>query len=424
VSIPLILLKNHLAMTILYYLAMRIFYGSVGLFSFFNHKAQLFYRGRKGLFSRLKQTISEEDRIFWFHCASLGEFEQGRPLIEAIKMKYPEVKILLTFFSPSGYEIRKNYEIADVVTYLPVDGPRNARKFLEIVQPEKVFFIKYEYWYFILREINKRNIPLYLVSAIFRRNQLFFRFYGKWFKRILYFFDHIFVQDQGSRELLESHKIKHVTVSGDTRFDRVRKIAEKSPALEIIEKFRGNDERLFVAGSTWPKDEEIILRYFKNSTPFMKMIIAPHEVDKTRINKILDSFSHNKTLKFSEATPENIRDKSVLIVDSIGLLSSLYRYGEITYVGGGFGKGIHNILEPATFGLPVIFGPNHSKFREAIDLKRTGGAFSIKDYEDFKGIMNDFRENPQKIKIAGQQSENYVKNNTGSTNIIINRIFE
>ena len=410
-------------MSLLYYFGIKVYYFLVLVFYLFSEKARLFVRGRRKLFQDLENKIHPNQRIVWFHCASLGEFEQGRPLIEEIKRRYPDIKILLTFFSPSGYEIRKNYKWADVVTYLPLDTPRNARRFLKIVQPEEVFFIKYEYWYFFLREIKKQNIPVFLVSAIFRKNQFFFKSYGAWFRKVLYYFDHIFVQNNASRKLLSDYQINHVTVSGDTRFDRVRKIAENARPIELVEKFKG-DNYLLVAGSTWPKDEEILTRYFQETSHSLKMIIAPHEVHESRINGLMSGLPEKQMLKFSEADEHSVMNTAVLVIDNIGLLSSLYRYGDIAYVGGGFGKGIHNILEPATFGLPVIFGPNHEKFSEALDLKRYGGAFAIDGYHSLKDLMDRLVERPDKITKAGKISRQYVENNTGGTARILLYVYD
>lgn len=410
-------------MSLLYYLGVKIYYFLAWVFSLFNDKARLFVQGRKGIFKELEANIHRGDRIIWFHCASLGEFEQGRPLIEEIKSRYPDTQILLTFFSPSGYEIRKNYQWADYVTYLPLDTPRNAKKFLEIVQPEKVFFVKYEYWYFFLRELHRKNIPVYMVSSLFRKNQMFFQPYGKWFRKMLFYFNHIFVQNQASFDLLANYGIKHVTVSGDTRFDRVKKIAEKAEPISLIENFR-DDHFLIVAGSTWPKDETILIYHFRSTAVSYKLIIAPHEVHTGRINALMEKFPEGQALKLSEADESNIRKVPVLIVDSMGLLSSLYLYGDVAYVGGGFGKGIHNILEPATFGLPVIFGPNHQKFKEASDLKNDGGGFAIDAYPSFSKLIDGFINDREKVRQAGHVSKQYVEDNTGVTEIILSQIFD
>ncbi len=410
-------------MNLLYYIGIKLYYFLVLVSSLFNEKARLFIRGRKDLFQNLKNKIDPNHRVVWFHCASLGEFEQGRPLIEEIKNRYPDIKILLTFFSPSGYEIRKNYKWADLVTYLPLDTPRNARRFLKIVQPEEVFFIKYEYWYFFLREIKKHGIPVFLVSAIFRENQFFFKSYGSWFRKVLHYFDHIFVQNNASRNLLSDYQINHVTVSGDTRFDRVRKIAENARPIELVEQFKG-DGYLLVAGSTWEGDEELLTKYFRETSHPLKMIIAPHEVHESRINGLMSRLPQGQMLKFSEADESSVLNAAVLVIDSIGLLSSLYRYGDISYVGGGFGKGIHNILEPASFGLPVIFGPNHGKFKEAVDLKKYGGAFVIDGYPSLRDLMDGYLEKPEEIRKAGKVSRQYVEDNTGGTARILLHIFD
>ena len=346
-------------MTILYLVGIRIFHLLVIIVSPFNSKAKLWLKGRKRIFRSLKKGVKQDDKILWFHCASLGEFEQGRPVIELFKKEYPNHKILLTFYSPSGYEIRKNYEYADCVYYLPLDTPVNAKLFLDIVKPEAVFFVKYEFWYFFLREIGKRNIPLYLVSGIFRKNQRFFKSYGIKSKKMLRWFTHFFVQNEESKQLLNSINLKNVSVTGDTRFDRVYKIAQQSKYLPLIKKF-AEKSPVIVAGSTWRPDEELIIEYFNYTKNPFKIIIAPHEIHKENILRIIDSIkSDKKVLRYSEAQEDNIENADILIIDSIGILSSVYKYGTIAYIGGGFGKGIHNILEAATFGLPIVFGPNY-----------------------------------------------------------------
>ncbi|MBS3776287.1 MAG: 3-deoxy-D-manno-octulosonic acid transferase [Bacteroidales bacterium] len=410
-------------MSLLYYLGIKLYYFLALVFSLFNDKARLFVQGRKGLLKKLEKEIDPRERIFWFHCASLGEFEQGRPLIEEIKSRHPGIRILLTFFSPSGYEIRKSYQWADWITYLPIDTPRNARRFLEMVRPEKVFFIKYEYWYFYLREIKRRNIPVYLVSAIFRENQFFFKSYGRWFRKILFYFDHIFVQNNSSQKLLAYYRIQHVTVTGDTRFDRVKQIAEKARPISLIEQFR-DGHFLIVAGSTWPRDEAILIRYFQNISGSVKLIIAPHEVHSGRIKSLMEKFPEGQALKFSEAGESNITEFFVLIIDSIGMLSSLYRYGDLAYVGGGFGKGIHNILEPATFGLPVVFGPHHEKFKEAVDLKNMGGGFSVDSYTSFSELMDAFLDDREQVRQTGRISRQYVEDRAGGTSRILQHILD
>ena len=357
--------------------------------SVFNPKARLFVSGRKGWRRFLESRIERNDRYIWVHCASLGEFEQGRPLIEKIREYFKQYKIVLTFFSPSGYEMRKNYDGADIVMYLPLDTSANAKKFLDLVRPVKVFFIKYEYWYDFLSEIDRREIPLYLASAVFQADGIFFKndFKGRWYRNMLLKFDHIFVQDENSAQLLRSAGIKECTVSGDTRIDRVAAIALKSKDIPVIGKFK-EGYPLIIAGSTWKPDEELLSEYI-NYYSNVKIIFAPHEVSDSNIQR-LQQMIKSPSVRLSRADINHISDYKVLIIDSIGLLSSVYKYGVVAYVGGGFGVGIHNILEPAVFGLPVIFGPEHQKFREAADLKLLGGAWPVNNYRQLESALNMF----------------------------------
>ncbi|NOQ27338.1 MAG: 3-deoxy-D-manno-octulosonic acid transferase [Bacteroidales bacterium] len=410
-------------MSFLYLFGIKLFHLLVQLASIFNAKAKLWLNGRKNIFEVLSHQIQPEDKIAWVHCASLGEFEQGRPLIEELKKRHPDYKILLTFFSPSGFEIRKNYEKADFVCYLPLDTPRNAKQFLNIVKPQLIFFIKYEFWYFFLREIWKRKIPLYLVSGIFRKNQRFFRRYAVLSKEMLSWFTHFFVQNENSKQLLNSINIQNVTVTGDTRFDRVFTITQQSKNLPIIEKFAQNNT-LLIAGSTWKPDEEILIKFFNQSNNQLKLIIAPHETHKENIDRIIKLFpDKNLVRRYSEVIESELSNIKVLIIDSIGILSSIYKYGQIAYIGGGFGKGIHNILEAATFGMPIIFGPEFKKFQEAIDLINLGGASSISKFEDFQDTINSFIENDEVIVRKGNISSNYVKKMKGATDKILSNIY-
>ena len=406
-------------MTGIYLLGIHLYYFVVLIASLFNRKAKLWIRGRKKLLKSIESRVSRESKTAWFHCASLGEFEQGRPLIEAFKEKYRDYKILLTFYSPSGFEIRKNYQHADYVFYLPLDTPYNAKKFLNLVKPDIIFFIKYEFWYFFLREIFMRKIPLYLISGIFRKEQRFFKPFNLQYRKMLRFFSHFFVQNKQSENLLQSIDINNVTVTGDTRFDRVSAIAKQSKALPLIEKFK-NNSGVFIAGSTWKPDEEIIFNYYNQTTQKFKLIVAPHEVNTENIERILKLFdSHKKVFKYSEANINNIEEADVLIVDCIGLLSSLYRYGDIAYIGGGFGKGIHNVLEAATYGLPVIFGPNYEKFQEAVDLVQEGGAIAIQNYSDFEHTIKRLMSDKNLIREKGEIASTFVKQKTGATEKIL-----
>ncbi len=410
-------------MSVIYVIGIKFMSALIAVAALFNSKARFWIQGRKKIFHRLKVDIKPSDKIAWFHCASLGEFEQGRPVIEMYKQKYPDYKILLTFYSPSGYEIRKNYKHADYIYYLPIDTPKNARRFLEIAHPEVVFFIKYEFWFFFLQEIYKRNIPLYLVSGIFRPEQRFFKSIAGSSRKMLRFFTHFFVQNEESKQLLNSINLKNVTITGDTRFDRVYEITQKVKQLDLVEKFIQQNKLTLIAGSTWKPDEEIIIEYFNKTDYALKLIIAPHEIHKENISRLENSFKESlKIQKYSEATEKNIEEADVLIVDSIGLLSSLYNYGNVAYIGGGFGKGIHNTLEAATFGLPVIFGPNYLKFQEAIDLINLGSAFSIRTFAEFKEILDNLLNAENEIKRVGEHSSEYVRQKCGATEKILNQI--
>jgi 3-deoxy-D-manno-octulosonic-acid transferase len=387
----------------------------------FKPKAKQFVTGRKNWRKNLASKIETNARYIWVHCASLGEFEQGRPLIEEIRKRFPEYRILLTFFSPSGYEIRKNYDQADIVMYMPLDTPRNAKDFIRIANPQKAFFIKYEYWYFFISELKKQDIPLYIVSAIFRESQPFFKknLQGRWYGKILHMPAHFFVQDENSAKLLETAGITRVTVSGDTRFDRVAAIAKAAKDILLVEKF-SNGKPLLIAGSTWKPDEELLAEYINSHE--LKMVIAPHEVTPANLSH-LELLLKKPFIRFSKAAQANPKEYQVLIIDSVGMLSSLYRYGAIAYIGGGFGVGIHNILEAAVFGLPVLFGPNYNKFREAVELNKAGGAFPIENYEQLKEHLDTYLNNRYKLEKASAACTAFVEKNTGSTNLILSKVF-
>ena len=406
-------------MKYIYNLGILIYVLLVRLLSPFNLKARLWTSGRKDWALMLKEKVSRDDTNIWIHCASLGEFEQGRTLIEAIKKIKPEYRIVLTFFSPSGYEIRKNYKNADYVCYLPADTPGNAKKFIHLVNPAAVIFVKYEFWDNYTLLLNRSAIPLYLISAIFRKEQHFFKWYGGFFRKMLFRFNHFFVQDHQSMTLLKGIGIEDITVAGDTRFDRVVEIADTAKIIPQIEVFRGG-EKLFLAGSSWHQDEEIISRYINQYPDRMKWVFAPHEIDKANIER-LEKLFRTKVAKFSGFT-EKSADARVLIIDNIGMLSSAYRYAHIAEIGGGFGKGIHNVLEAACCGIPVMFGPNHKKFREAVELINLDGARCFGSYEEFSGIIDSWlSETDEYLKSAGNASQ-YVKENTGATNKILNKI--
>lgn len=409
-------------MTFLYKAGIFIYSLLIRLFSLFNEKAKLFVQGRKNWKENLSSKIDGNSKYIWFHCSSLGEFEQGRPVIEELKSQFPGYKIALTFFSPSGFEIRKNYPLADIVAYLPLDTKRNAQAFLEIVKPEKAFFVKYEFWYFYISELKQKNIPLYIISAIFRENQQFFKNtpWGLWYRNILFKVEHLFVQNEKSGELLKSAGLSNFTITGDTRFDRVAAIARDSKKLPIVEKFKGNS-LLIIAGSTWKPDEEL-LAAFINQSVNIKFIIAAHEVSVANINRI-HQLLKKQAVFFSKVNETEIDKFDVLIIDSVGLLSSLYRYGDVAYIGGGFGVGIHNILEAATFGLPVIFGPNYKKFKEAVDLISEGGAFSISNAGELRQTLNTLINDKNERGKASEICLKYVAKNVGSTKHIIKKVF-
>lgn len=389
--------------------------------SLFSDKARFFVKGRKEWETMLKSKVEKDARYLWFHCASLGEFEQGRPVIEEVKARLPEYKIVLTFFSPSGYEIRKNYDGADIILYLPVDTKSNAKTFINILKPEKAFFIKYEFWYFYINELKNQHIPLYIFSAIFRENQHFFSNtpWGKWYRKTLFKFEHFFVQNENSAQLLKNTGLTNISVSGDTRFDRVAAISKAAKKIQIVEKFKQN-YLLIVAGSTWKPDEELITEFINQSNN-IKFIIAPHEVTDSNINRI-HQLLKKRAISFSQAEESTIDKYEVLIIDSIGLLSSLYQYGNIAYIGGGFGIGIHNTLEAATFGMPIVFGPNYKRFKEAVDLISKGGAFSITSYSELKQIFDQFSDKDY-LEKTSEISKNYVAKNVGSTKFIIKKVF-
>jgi len=409
-------------MKLLYNLSIYLYTAVARVAALFNSKAKLFIRGRKGWAAKLQENINPESQYIWFHCASLGEFEQGRPVIEEVKKRFPEYKILLTFFSPSGYEIRKNYPEADYICYLPADTRKNVNIFYNIVKPWKAFFIKYEYWYNYLTEAKNRGIPVYIVSAIFRPSQLFFKnnLAGKWYRKTLYSVNHFFVQDTGSEKLLNNHGITNVVVSGDTRFDRVAAIAGSAKSIPVIKKFKSG-KPLVVVGSSWQPDEELVVKYI-NQAENIKFIIAPHEVTPSNINR-LKALLKKPFTTYSAINQANIEKKDVIIVDSVGLLSSLYRYGDVAYIGGGFGVGIHNILEAATFGLPIIFGPNYKKFNEACELKNIGAAFPIKNYEELEQNLSKLIFTPGNLHKLSELSRNYIEHNKGATQLIIKKAF-
>lgn len=382
----------------------------------FNEKAALLKQGRREAWRKAAGIVRGSERLVWFHAASLGEFEQGRPVMEKLKEAEPETKILLTFFSPSGYEIRKDYAGADYILYLPADTKRNAIRLLDTFRPDAAVFIKYEFWYHYLHELYKREIPTYLISAIFRPKQPFFASWGKLHRRMLGFFKRLYVQDESSVRLLEGIGITQVCRAGDTRFDRVKQIADAAREVEKAKVFC-NGSPVVVCGSTWPPDEEILLEYINAYTGACKWIIAPHEISESHIRNILEK-CQKKTARYSEKT-ENLASYEVLIIDCIGLLSAIYRYGKVAYIGGGFGVGIHNTLEAAVYGIPVIFGTHYQKFNEAVTLIRKGGAFSIQNGTELKELLDSLLQNPAIAKTAGEKASGYVASQLGATDCIM-----
>ncbi len=385
----------------------------------FNEKAKLLHQGRKESWKKIEHVKRGKERLVWFHAASLGEFEQGRPVIEKLKQLEPETKVLLTFFSPSGYEIRKNYIGADYILYLPADNKQNAIRFIEAFRPDAAVFIKYEFWYHYLHELHKRQIPTYLISAIFRPEQPFFKQWGSLHRCMLRFFKHLYVQDESSVKLLNQHGFTHISQTGDTRFDRVKQIADEAKKIDKIEEFC-NGQPAVVCGSTWPPDEDILLEYINSYTGNYKWIIAPHEIGENHVKAIIEKCK-KRVVRYSQAS-QNLSNYDVIIVDCIGLLSSIYRYGKISYIGGGFGVGIHNTLEAAVYGIPVIFGPKYQKFNEAVCLLKEGGAFTIQNNVTLKEVLDCLIKNPAITQTAGQKALDYVHSQLGATEIIVKEL--
>ena len=386
----------------------------VAIASLFNKKVKKMWAGERQAVKVLKEKVDPEARYIWFHAASLGEFEQGRPLIEHLRETHPEYKILLTFFSPSGYEVRKNYEGADIICYLPLDTIRNARRFLRAVKPVMAFFIKYEFWYNYLHILQHRGVPTYSVSSIFRPDQIFFQWYGRQYGRVLKCFTHFFVQNMESKALLAKLGITDVDVVGDTRFDRVLQIKEASKQLPIVEQFTAHAQKVFVAGSSWLPDEEIFIKYFDIHKDW-KLIIAPHVISDEHLSQIFELLKGWRVVRYTEATEENVKDAEVLIIDCFGLLSSIYHYGTVSYVGGGFGVGIHNVLEAAVWDIPVVFGPNNKHFQEAQGLMLVQGGFEINDYQSFRDLMMRFETDASFLQNAGENAGAFVKSRAGAT---------
>ena len=421
----------------MYSLAIYLYMLGIILVSPFHRKARAMFKGRLKTYLTLRRKVDKSKRYVWFHAASLGEFEQGRSLMERFRSQHPEYQILLTFFSPSGYEVRKNYEGADIICYMPVDTRLNAIRFLRLVRPVMAFFIKYEFWSNFLHILKHRNIPTYSVSSIFREDQVFFKWYGRSYANVLKCFTRFFVQNEESKRLLESIGIKDVDVVGDTRFDRVLQIKEAAKHLPICEAFRNGvagsdsaassekasrlDYKVFVAGSSWPPDEEIFIRFF-NEHKDWRLLIAPHVIAEEHLKLILSLLKDKKVVRYTQTTPEEAAKADVLIIDCFGLLSSMYNYGDVAYVGGGFGVGIHNTLEAAVWNMPVIFGPNNKKFQEAQGLLKSGGGFEINDYEDFEGLMSKLMNDEAYLKQSGDEAGAFVASLSGATDKILAKV--
>ena len=409
----------------MYNLIIYLYQLGVIIASLFNEKVRKMWRGEREAISILKEKIDPNAKYVWFHAASLGEFEQGRPLMEQLRSEHPEYKILLTFFSPSGYEVRKNYEGADIICYLPLDTITNARRFLRTIRPMMAFFIKYEFWYNYLHILRHRGVPVYSVSSIFRPGQVFFRWYGRQYARVLKCFTRFYVQNEVSRELLATIGIKDVTVVGDTRFDRVLQIKKAAKQLPVVEQFKGS-AKCFVAGSSWQPDEDIFIPFF-NEHKDWKVIIAPHVIGEDHLQQIEKKLEGRKVVRYTQIANSqeqiaNSQDADVLIIDCFGLLSSIYGYADVTYVGGGFGVGIHNTLEAAVWDVPVIFGPNNQRFQEAQGLKACGGGQEITCADDFYRVMQRFIDDSATITEAGRQSGQFVAQMTGATQKILSDV--
>lgn len=406
----------------MYKISIYVYYIAIYIASVFRHKkAVQWINGRKNLFSEIEKKVKTSHPLAWFHCASLGEFEQGRPLMEEFRKQYPTYKILLTFFSPSGYEVRKNYNGADYIFYLPIDTPANAKRFLALTNPTLVFFIKYEFWFNYIKQIKKNAIPFFVISSNFRKSQHYFKWYGFWFRKQLKGVSRFFVQNNNSLQLLNNIHITNVTVSGDTRFDRVMALAQNTMKLPLIEKFCDGKD-IFIAGSTWEPDEDILIKLINSEKTKYKFIIAPHMVDKPHIASLVEKIKKGHVVLYSEADLDNVLYAKVLIIDCIGILSNLYRYGKIAYIGGGFGSGIHNILEAATYGMPVIFGPKYHKFIEAVELIEKGGAYCIHNENEFMQVVMDLITNNKQLREKSAIAREYVQKNIGATQLILKEI--
>lgn len=410
----------------MYHIIMYLIQFGIMIASLFNEKVRKMWRGEREAVKVLKAKVDPTAQYVWFHAASLGEFEQGRPLMEQLRKDHPEYKILLTFYSPSGYEVRKNYAGADIICYMPVDTVTNARRFLRAVRPVMAFFIKYEFWYNHLHILKHRGVPTYSVSSIFRPDQVFFKWYGREYGHVLKCFTHFYVQNEESRQLLEKIGITNSTVTGDTRFDRVLQIKDAAKQLPLVEAFVGKQssdaqQKVFVAGSSWLPDEQIFMKYFKEHIDW-KLIVAPHVIGEDHLKQIA-ALTDRKMVRYTQATQENVVDADILIVDCFGLLSSIYHYADIAYVGGGFGVGIHNVLEAAVWNIPVIFGPNNKRFQEAQELMAAGGGFEITDDASFQQLMDCMDSDSSQLHAASKAAGNYVASGAGATRRVLDEAF-
>ncbi|HBS87565.1 MAG: hypothetical protein A2W91_00135 [Bacteroidetes bacterium GWF2_38_335] len=390
-----------------------LYYLLIQFASLFNARAKRWVAGRKGLFEKLAKNDFSGSKKIWFHASSLGEFEQGRPLIEEYRKKYPDYKIVVTFYSPSGYDLRKNYDKADVVTYLPFDFKSNAKKFIDLIKPDVAVFIKYEFWLNYLAELKKRGVKTYLVSGIFRKDQLFFKWYGGWYRKALLKFDHFFVQNTESLEILKGAGFSNVTLTGDTRCDRVMQIVATPVNYPVVEKFVAGST-VFIAGSAWETEGDFMAEYINKTDRKLKFIIAPHEINEAKIERLISKI-RKPVVRYSKTDENNVADKEVLIIDNVGMLASLYRFGHVVLIGGGFNDGIHNILEPAAYGRPVIFGPKFRKFQEAYDLIKLGGGFAVKDYIEFENIVEKLLGKHEFLQSASDISRSYISGSAGAT---------
>ena len=401
----------------IYYLGIQLYRISLKLAARFNDKAYEWVNGRRKLAPIWKKLKEVNEQRIWVHCASLGEFEQGKPLIEALKEAYPGYKIVLTFFSPSGYQVRKNTPVADYVFYMPLDGPSASRRFIKAIQPKMVFFVKYEFWYFYGRYLSKKKIPFFCVSAIFREDQVFFKWYGGFFKQMLMRYNHLFVQDQASLKLLYKNAISKVTVAGDTRFDAVCKIASEQKHIEEIETFK-SDRKLIVVGSSWKSDMHVVEKWIDEVADDFCFVIAPHEIKESEMVE-LESKYNGSTIRYSKAGGFSLEKYKILIIDNVGLLSRIYRYADFVYIGGGFGVGIHNILEAAVYGAPIFFGPNYEKFNEAVELVKLKSAFAVNDGNQLLAIFNDLKSDAANYNQIVEANKKFVDMRKGATKIIV-----